>query len=335
MYIPLKDLILISSYCDTNEKEDVLRNLVNQIKKHDDYFDLMIVSHTAIPTDISKNANFTIFDKKNEILTEYDLRCKPWFNPADDRAILSIFTGFFNTHLAIWRMMIIGNSVAKNCGYEKVHHLEYDCSISDMKEFYENSNILNYKDCVTYTKKAKTVDDILFGTYQAYKLSSLHQDLYILNEERIKNQIREADDKSPEKMLFELLHHRDNGLIKDKILLDQNDNIFGMSHSKISSGNTAWCLPYHDRLTNKLGFVIWNVEEPDHEIKVTLIYNDEKVVDFGTILPKHWTLRDIDDFDSAKRLIVLLNGKIRNDFDFEKDKESFKKVSYREQHKKI
>ena len=180
----------------------------------------------------------------------------------------------------------------------------------------------------------KTVDDILFGTYQAYKIDTLHPDLLLLDEEKIKHKIRISDDKSPEKMLFDLLHHQKNGVVKDKSLLDVGGNIFGMSHSKISSGMTAWCVPFWDQLTNQLGFVVWNMEEPEKDIEITLVYNDEQVINLGVLNPKHWTMRDIDDYDSAKKLVVLLNGEIRNVFDFEKEGDQIKEVSYREAHKK-
>ena len=110
----MKDLIIVSSYCNTKEKEDVLRNLVSQVNCQKDKFDLMIVSHSVVPDDISTKCDLVLYDKKNELLYDWDLRCKPWFNPGNTRQIMSIFTGFFNTHLAIWRMLILGNSVAKN-----------------------------------------------------------------------------------------------------------------------------------------------------------------------------------------------------------------------------
>lgn len=328
------DLILISAFCDTKEKEDVLRNLVNQINS-ENKFDLMIISHTVIPTDIVQKSQFTIYDKKNELLYDWDMRSKPWFNPNNDRAILSIFTGFFNTHLAIWRMIILGNSFAKNCGYKKVHHIEYDCDIKDFTEIHENSKLLDDYDCVTYTKTQSTVDNILFGTYQAYRLDNLSEKLLILNENSILNEIRESDDKSPEAMLYDLLHQGKNGFEKNKKELDKNGNKFGLSHTKILKNHTAWCLPYYDNLTQKLGFIIWNIEENAGSIEVCLIYNDEKVINFGSVEQNHWRLLDIDDFTNAKKLIVLLNNKIRNIYDFEKDGESFKKISYRESHKKI
>jgi hypothetical protein len=185
----MKDLIMISSYCNTKEKEEVLRNLVSQVNGQKDKFDLMIVSHSVVPDDISTKCDLVLYDKKNELLYDWDLRCKPWFNPGNTRQIMSIFTGFFNTHLAIWRMLILGNSVAKNIGYKKVHHIEYDSSINNFNEILDNSKLLDNYDCVTYTKTKNTVDPILFGTYQAYRLDTLHKDLLELDEVKIKQKL--------------------------------------------------------------------------------------------------------------------------------------------------
>jgi len=325
----MNDLIIVTAYCDTQEKLETLRNLVNQISERKDKFDLMVISHTVIPEDIAQKCDYQFYDKKNELLYNYNLRSKPWFSPDGGRPILSIFTGFFNTHLAIWRMLILGNSLAKNCGYRKVHHLEYDCSIVSFDELIENSKLLESHDAITYNKKVKDVDDILFGTYQAYRLDSLHEDLFILNENKIKNQILNSDVKSPEGMLFDLLHNKRNGLVKDKSLLDSNNNQFGLSHGDLNKNHTAWCLPYFDRQTNKLSFIVWNMEGRN-DISVQVIYNEDKIFNFKDVKPHHWSLLDIDDFNNAKKLVVILNDKIRNVFDFTINGEDFKQNSYRE-----
>jgi len=330
----MKDLIMISSYCNTKEKEDVLRNLVLQINFHKDIFDIMIVSHTVVPSDISSKCDLVLYDKKNELLYDWDLRCKPWFNPGNTRQIMSIFTGYFNTHLAIWRMLILGNSVAKNIGYKKVHHIEYDTNINDFAEIIDNSKLLEEYDCVTYTKTKDTVDPILFGSYQAYRLDNLSDDLLFLDEGKLKNKIREIEDKLPEAMLYNVLHNGKKGISKLKNLLDLNGNKFGLTHTDLSTKHTAWCLPYYDKLTKKLGFVVWNMENNNGTINVKLIYNDDKIINIGNVENQHWRLLDIDDYQNAKKLVVVHNDNIRNIFDFEKDGESFKEVSFREEFNK-
>jgi hypothetical protein len=325
----MNDLIIISSFCNTKEKEDVLRNLVNQIHQEDS-FDLMVVSHTIIPDDISRKTTLSLYDSKNELLYDWDLRCTPWFDPDNQRPIMSIFTGFFNTHLAIWRMLILGNSIAKNLGYHKVHHIEYDSSILNFSELYDNSKLLNTHDCITYTKSKDTVDDILFGTYQSYRLDTLNEQLLVLNEEDLKTKIRNSSSKSPEEMLYKVLHLGKNGIVKKKDLLDKDGNQFGLTSNRLSNNHTAWCLPYYDRLTNKLSFILWNSEEDRGPIDVQLIYNDNRIINFNGIKHLNWATEDIDDFDNAKKLTVILNGKIRNEYNFTADGEKFKQVSFRE-----
>jgi hypothetical protein len=183
-------------------------------------------------------------------------------------------------------------------------------------------------DTVTYSLTEDNVDEILFGTYQAYRLDSLHEDLFILNEGKLKNDILNSNVKSPEGMLFKLLHNKRNGLVKNKIELDKNGNKFGLSHHILNPSYVAWCLPYYDRSTNKLSFIVWNME--GNEISsVVLLYNDEKIFKFENVNRGHWKIIDIDDFENAKKLTVILNNKIRNIFDFTKDPESFKQASYR------
>lgn len=330
----MKDLILISNYSETYEKQEVLRVLVNQINNYKEHFDLMIVSHTIVPEDISNKCEYVLFDKKNELIFDWDMRCRPWFNPGNTRQIMSIFTGNFNTHLAIWRMIILGNSVAKNLGYNKVHHIEYDTSINDFSELIENSKLLDNNNSVYYVKSQSTVDDILFGSYQAYRLDTLHNDLLVLDEDKLKQKIRSVEDKSPEMMLLELLRSSEKTVVKSKNKLDNNGNDFGLTHSQLSTDHTAWCLPYYDKLTNKLGFVIWNMEEQNGTINVKLIYNEDRLIDIGDVLSNHWRLMDIDDYDSARKLTVILNDKIRNTFDFTENKDLFKEVSFREEFNK-
>jgi hypothetical protein len=76
------------------------------------------------------------------------------------------------------------------------------------------------------------------------------------------------------------------------------------------------------------------MEEGNGSINVKLIYNEDQVFNFGDILPQHWVMRDIDDFNRAKKLVVTINDKIRNVFDFGRDGESFKQVSFREEFNK-
>jgi hypothetical protein len=324
----MKDLILISAFCNTKDKEEVLRGLVNDCQTVKDKFDIMLVSHTVIPDDIAEKTDYSLYDKKNELLYDWDMRSKPWFSPDNVREILSIFTGDFNTHLAVWRLVILGNSLAKNLGYEKVHHIEYDTRINNFSELRKNSQLLDGNDVVLYRfRRNSTVDPILFGSYQAYRTSSLRPLLYDLNEDEIKRMIKESPVKSPEVMLDKLLSQDRRVVNKstDDLFIG---NRFAYSHDLNTRTDAAWCLPYYDELTNRLCFIVWNMEHYEKHIDVTIVYNNERTYSY-IVGPQHWYINDLDEYENAKELIVILNGKIRNHFKFDEYREKFKEVSFR------
>ena len=76
------------------------------------------------------------------------------------------------------------------------------------------------------------------------------------------------------------------------------------------------------------------MEEVNQDIEVQVVYNDDKVFNFGIVPPKHWRMIDLDDFSNAKKMVVMLNNKVRNIFDFTKESENFKNVSYRQKFKR-
>lgn len=323
----MKDLILISAYCDTIDKEDILRGLVDDLQSVRESFDIMLVSHTTIPQDISRKTNYSLYDEKNEILYDWDLLDKPWFSPSGTKQILSIFTSGCSTHLAAWRLFILGNSLAKTLGYKKVHHIEYDARINDFKEFIDNSNLLDNNDVILYTFQKENMSPILFGSYQAYCIDSLDQTLYILNEDNIKEMIRSSVVRSPEGMLDQLLSINKKVIRKNTDILFEG-NKFALSNEINYKKSISWCLPYYDEDTKKLCFIIWNMEQKEKNVTAMIIYNKTVVYNYN-VQPDHWYITEIDDYDNADELLVIFNGKIRNHFNFNEYREEFKNVSFR------
>lgn len=326
----MKDLILITAYCPDKEKIERLRSLVNFLNTHEDHFDLMIVSHTVIPLDIQEKVNLVLYDSKNELLTDWDLVNQPWFNPGNDRRIQSGLLSGRNTHLAIWRMLILGFSVVKNIGYKKVHHIEYDTELSNIDDFKENSELLEIYDTIYYKdKKGESVDEILFGSFQSYKVSKIHKTLIDLDEDLIKDMIRNARTKSPEKMLENLIHEVGNFLVKSKHDLDDNGNFFGVSDND-KKKFISWGVPFVDILDNKFKFIIWNTDKKEG-VTHNIIVNDENMFSSNNLPLDHWKMITLGDYDSVNKIITIEDNEVRDVFVFNNDyeKELFKKSSYR------
>ena len=324
----MKDLILITAYCPDDYREGVLRNLVNSLENES--FDLMVISHTPIPLDIQKKVDIVFYDKKNEILTDWDLINQPWFNPMNDRRIQSGLLSKKNTHLAIWRMMILGFSTARNLGYDKVHHIEYDCEINDMGELIDNSNQLDDYNSVIYVDTQPTVDSILFGSFQSYFLPNISEKLINLDEEWIKQSIRDAVSKSPELMLQKVIESSGKVLYKDRNILENKKNKFGIIGSQTGKNFIPWAVPFYDRLTNQLCFIVWNMENKDG-VKHQIIINGNKVHDIPITPYNNWRMEFIDNLDSIESVVILENNIVRDSISLktQEDKEIFKKMSFR------
>jgi hypothetical protein len=327
----MKDLIFITAYCPDEKRENILRDLASSLQKFKDDFDIMVVSHTAIPLDIQKKVNFCFYDSKNEILTDWDLLNQPWFSPNNDRRIQSSFLSRKNTHLAIWRMFVLGFSLAKNMGYNKVHHIEYDCYIVDDSEFKENSDLLNEYDSVIYINKQENIDDILFGSVQSYLVSKLDDILINLDEEAIKNLIRSSESKSPELMLQTILESNNKKVFKkDRKKLEEKGNRFGIVDGQMENRFNPWGVPYYDRLTNNVGFVVWNTTH-EEGVEYKVIVNDTKIMNVSKTMMNYWSLMDLGKMDEIDSILVIENNKIRDIFNLTtpEEIEVFKNSSFR------
>jgi len=322
----MKDLILITAFCNTTEKENYLRNLVSVIKKESN-FDILITSHSVLPEDIINSVDYYFYDKENKLLKDFDLRNAAWFDPNGQGPINSIFTGFYNTHLAVWKLIIMGNSIAKNLGYKKVHHIEYDTEIQNFIELSENSELLNEYEFIYYDIIKEGSSNLLLGSFQSYLLDSLDPILIDYNEEKILDMIRNSYVKSPEVFLKNIIENKNYFLKKNINEFELNGMRFG--HSRDIQDGVAWCLPYYDKKYNKLMFIVWNMEKKV-EVNVEIIYNQDTIINISNVVPNEWRLIDFGDYNMAKKLTVILNNQIRNIYNFDEYFEDFKIYSYRE-----
>jgi len=325
----MKDLILITAYCPDDYREDVLRNLVNSLDNES--FDLMVISHTPIPLDIQKKVDIIFYDKKNEILTDWDLINQPWFSPGNDKKIQSGLLSKKNTHLAIWRMLILGFSTAKNLGYNKVHHIEYDCEINNMDELIDNSAQLNDYNSIVYIDRQPNISPILFGSFQSYFLPNIPEKLINLDEEWIKQSIRNASSKSPELMLQRLLEEKGKVLYKDRNDLEKNGNKFGIVDGQIENNFIPWGVPFYDRSTNEVGFIVWNTQNKNG-VKHQIIINSNQIHNTIFTSFNNWRMEFLGNLDSIESLLIIENNKIRDNISLktQEDKEIFKKMSFRD-----
>ena len=138
----MKELILIGSHCPDDEREKLLDECVNVLQRCRNQYDILICSHTEIPSYISKKVDYVFYDKNNDLITDLKYLNQPWFSPVDGMTILSTYIGQNSTYLAVYRLVITGLGFAKMFKYEKVHYVEYDTIMNDLSELYDNIMLL-------------------------------------------------------------------------------------------------------------------------------------------------------------------------------------------------
>ena len=68
-----RDLILITAHCPDIKRENLLRDLVISLQGIRGEYDIMISSHTHLPSDITESVEYTYYDSSNKI---YNNSCK-------------------------------------------------------------------------------------------------------------------------------------------------------------------------------------------------------------------------------------------------------------------
>ena len=78
-----KDLIVIASYCPTEEKETKLEKLIDEVQSLRESFDILVVSHSPIKKEIQEKIDHFYYDNNNEIPSDFDLSYLAWFENED------------------------------------------------------------------------------------------------------------------------------------------------------------------------------------------------------------------------------------------------------------
>jgi len=309
----VKDLILITAHTPVPEKRKILHDLVLGLQPIKKDFDLMVVSHTPISSDVQEHVNWAIYDEDNELLTGWEYQNQPWFHP-ENKCIQSIFFGKGNTYLPVHKQLITGYSLAKTFGYKKIHCIEYDAYYQDFTEFYNNSKLLDEYDAILYTKENGYGEiNIQFGLghFHSAKISSLNERAFNYNREVLMNEIINLESKTTEKRTQDIYTANGNKvLFKDHSLLLTEGNKVRLVNFHALDLDIQWAVPYYNPYTDEIDFVAWN-EDKDIATKVIVIVNDEKIHNVFLPTKFHWSSISLGKFHDIHTITVLVNSKLK------------------------
>ena len=328
----MKDLICITAHCPTEEKRRILYNLVSSLQPIRKDFDLMVISHTPVTFDVQENVDWVIFDKDNELLTDWKYQNQPWFSPHDGKHIQSIFFGIGNTYLTLHKQLITGYGHAKTFGYEKVHFIEYDAYFQDHTEFYDNSKILNTYDAVLYTKKDALFEINLqfgIGNFHSVRISTLSERAFKYDREEILKELEESSEKTTEKRTQILYGENGNKIyFKDHNVITQNGNILRIIDFHKGDFEMQWAVPFYDDRKKTIEFVVWN-DASEKPCNVIVIVNDDNIIKFENLKKFEWSIQTLGEPKDIRNIKVIINDKLKNNIILnENNIEMFKKTNF-------
>lgn len=326
-----KDLIIIGAYCPDKERLKLLYDCIESLSPLKKDFDFLLTTHSSIPDYITEKFDYVFFDKKNQLITDWELINKPWFSPFENYTIISPLVSGYSTFLAVYRIFIGALGIAKNFKYEKVHWVEYDSFFNEFGEFYDNSKLLDENTAIVYKKEYKNFEKNLewgYGCFQSINITKLDDIFLIFDEEKLTNILKNCPNKTNEKTTQEV-YEMNGGKIhfKDFTKLSEK-NKFNLSDETSKESMSHWAVPFYDEKEDSVSVIVWNSknEEP---INVVFIINDENIINFQKVGKFEWSMREIGKLENINSITTLINGKLKNNLIFNDElRDVFKKTNY-------
>lgn len=328
----MKELILVGAYCPDDEREKLLNECIDSLQKCRNDYDILICSHTEIPTYITKKVDYVFYDKNNDLITDLKYLNQPWFSPIDGMTILSTYIGENSTYLAVYRLVISGLGFAKIFNYKKVHYIEYDTIMNDLSELYDNSKLLDEYDNVVIQKEQRDYEENIawpMGNFMSFKVDSINELLTIYDKEKLLKILFDSNSKTNEKITNDIMKMNNNTIfIKNYDEIKLKDIQFALSNNTSKETMNYWTVPYYDTKDDKVSLIVWNNKD-EIPITVNFIINNDRIITFKDVKKFEWKLGDIGDINDIDSIITLVNGTKKNEIKFDNDlREIFKKTNY-------
>jgi len=328
----MKELILIGAYCPDDERETLLNDCIDSLQGCREDYDILICSHTEIPSYITKKIDYVFYDKNNDLITDLKYLNRHWFSLSDNMSILSTYVGSHSTYLAVYRLLIAGLGFAKMFKYEKAHYLEYDSIMNDLSELYDNSKLLDRYDGVGIQKDKKDFAPHLpwpIGNFISFKVKSINEIFTTYNKEKLLEILLESPFKANEKITNDVMLMDGNRIyIKDYSHIKIKDIKFGLSDNTSKESMSYWAVPFYNPEEDKVFAVVWNNKD-DEPINVNFIINETRMINFTQIQKSEWRTEEIGDINNIDSILVLVDNKIKvNIILNNENRELFKKTNH-------
>jgi hypothetical protein len=128
----MKKIVLVSTFCDSEEKQNVLKETITKVKEMG--LDVMVISPVFIPIrqDIIDLCDFFFYTKENPLLKWPVRQYTHWYEkPTSDGKVCCIHRGFADYGWAALYQTKKLSQLALTFDYDIFHHIIYDLEFDD------------------------------------------------------------------------------------------------------------------------------------------------------------------------------------------------------------
>lgn len=314
-----KEIVVITTYPNTPEKEALLIELINNVKSFG--YDVMISSHYNVPEYIQNMVNYNVIDLTDNLLykeeyQEYNVSSYI-YNSNQQRYMKRSMS--FNHGFSVWTLWQNAVNNLDDTKYDKIHFIDYDCIISDVRYLQNHSQMLTKHDFVFY----KSTDMYEFDRVTT-NLFSLNYGVSVELFNRIKTKKDLFDNKYGTSILEQILYkmlieckynfvhlpsndlHRYNTkfdmiCVQDLNITDYTDGIFGFN---VYSYDDNYDILYVKNLSKPILINGYVFNEHIMGDKFLLLYKkNEQIIEYNGVYKKYIML------EHEKHNSIIINDK--------------------------
>lgn len=143
----MKQIIIITAYCDTEEKKDVLKNCILQFKGKP--YDILLYSHYPVEPETQKLCNYSFYDFSNPILNvnDHNKGIVHWHRSSTLKRHLRSLREDYG--FAVMQQWLRSFNFVENLNYDRFHFINYDVFLSD-DILNKTEELLNENDGIFY-----------------------------------------------------------------------------------------------------------------------------------------------------------------------------------------
>lgn len=302
-----EEIYIVAAYTPDSEREELLRNLINQL--HVANKNILLISHSVTPTDIVSKCNYHIYDKENKILFDDQYKFYAWNNVLPGAKIYSKDVGkTYTTLLPVYRLVLYGFSFAKIAGYKYAHYIEYDCSIKNFSFFDNNTTDLKNHSCIAYLN----ANEHPIGFYFAFNLDHYTFDDLKYDEPKFLNKLIEHYPKLyfVEELTKFFFMDNKKPLFKKDVDIDNTSLVGGLYCSRNSkTGTLTWAVP----IVENDHLYLYICELDGKNVVIEYVVNDSyKQIELN---PHHYWYHPICKWQNTKFLKIMINKMSHLEYD--------------------